>query len=670
MNALISDWTAPFELPPFGKFKPEDFADAFDTAFSQAKADIEQIANQTEPPTFANTIAALEKSGALLERLGSLFFNLTGSDTNDVIEAYQRELSPRYAAFHSEMMMNEALFSRVKAVANSDAPLTAEERKVTDDSLKGFVRAGADLTGAARTRFKEVMQRLAALSTQFSQNVLAEEKAWQLELGEDDLEGLPELLVTSLKTAAEREGKDGYLLTLTPSLLGQFQKFSPRRDLKEQVSKAWKARGQQGGDHDNREIINEILALRWERAQLLGFEDFSHFKLEDEMAKKPDAVRALLEEVWTPAREKAVQEVDILAKMMRADGINDDLQPWDLAYYSEKRRQAEFEVNEAEVKPYLQLDNIIEAAFDCANRLFDLEFSPFEAEMYNADVRLWEVTKAGRHMGVFVADYYSRPSKRSGAWCSRLRPQSNMERDIRPIVVNVCNFTKPADGAPALLSFGEAETLFHEFGHALHHLLSDVTFPSISGTSVARDYVELPSQLYEHWLRLPEVLEKHARHKDTGAPIPAEMVENILAANYMNTGSQTVGFIASAMVDIDLHSGAAPLDAVETQAETLARIDMPAPVSMFHEAPHFQHVFSGDGYSSGYYSYMWSEVMDADAFAAFEETGNAFDKSTADRLEEFIYSAGGSQDPGALYVAFRGAMPKVDALLKRRRLVA
>jgi len=670
MNPLVEEWTAPFQMPPFGAFSDDDFEPAFDAAFAQARAAIAQIADADAPPSFANTIEAMERDSDLLDRVGSLFFNLASADTNDAREAIQRDLSPRYAAFHSETMMNAALFARVKAVYEQSADLDDEERVVTEKYYKMFVRAGANLTGDARDRFKAVMQRLAELGTTFSQNVLAEERGWDLTLEEGDLEGLPGFLVSALQSSAEARGKSGYLLTLTPALIGPFLQFSPRRDLREAVHAAWTSRGANGGDHDNRDVIREILELRAERADILGYADFASFKLEEEMAKTPDAVMELLEAVWAPAKERVIDDAQVLAQLMKDDGVNDTFRPSDWQYYAEKRKQAEHDLDEAELKPYLQLDNMIAAAFDCAARLFGLSFREISPALYHPDARAWEVLKGDRHLGVFIGDFFARSSKRSGAWCSRFRPQSNMGQDIRPIVVNVCNFAKAPEGQPTLLSFDDARTLFHEFGHALHSLLSDVSYPMISGTSVARDFVELPSQLYEHWLSVPEVLSKHALHADTGAPMPVEMVEKVLAAENADQGFATVTYVASAIVDIDFHTGRAPADPMAAQAEVLARLGMPTQLTMRHAAPHFQHVFSGDGYSSGYYSYMWSEVMDADAFAAFEETGDVFDPETASKLERFVYSAGGSQDPAELYVAFRGAMPSVEALLKGRGLAA
>ena len=670
MNPLIADWTSPFQMPPFGAISDEDFEPAFDAAFEQARNDVKNIAENSAPATFSNTIEAMEKDSDLLDRVGSVFFNLASADTNEAREAIQRDLSPRYAAFHSETMMNADLFRRVKAVFESDEALTDEQRVVTEKYYKMFVRAGANLDGEKRDRFKAVMQRLAELGTTFSQNVLAEERGWDLTLEEADLDGLPDFLSSALKSSAEARDKTGYLLTLTPSLIGPFLQFSTRRDLREAVTAAWKARGANGGDHDNRDVIKETLALRAERAQILGYADFASFKLEEEMAKTPGAVRELLEAVWEPAKTRAEQDAVILAQMMKDDGINDAFRPSDWHYYAEKRKQAEHDLDEAELKPYLQLDNMIAASFDCAGRLFGLSFEEITPDLYHDDARAWDVTKDGRHIGVFIGDYFARSSKRSGAWCSRFRAQSNMEKDVRPIVVNVCNFAKAPEGQPTLLSFEDARTLFHEFGHALHSLLSDVHYPMISGTSVARDFVELPSQLYEHWLSVPEVLSKHALHADSGEAMPLEMVKKVLAAENADQGYATVTYVASAIVDIDFHTGTAPADPMAAQAATLERLGMPPELNMRHAAPHFQHVFSGDGYSSGYYSYMWSEVMDADAFEAFEETGNAFDPATAEKLEKWVYSAGGSRDPAELYVAFRGAMPSVAALLKGRGLAA
>jgi peptidyl-dipeptidase Dcp len=458
----------------------------------------------------------------------------------------------------------------------------------------------------------------------------------------------------------------GPVVTLSRSLIVPFLQFSPRRALRQKAFEAWGLRGANGGATDNRGVAAEILALRAERAQLLGYASFADYKLEPEMAKTPAAVRELLMRVWAPAKRKAEADAAVLEAMLHKDGIAGPLEPWDWRYYSEKRRLAEHDLDEAALKPYLSLEAMLAAQFDCANRLFGLEFRALDTPLYHADARAWEVTRRGEHVAVFIGDYFARGSKRSGAWCSAMRSQRKLGGDQRPIVVNVCNFAK---GDPALLSYDDARTLFHEFGHALHQMLSNVTYGFISGTSVARDFVELPSQLYEHWLEVPEVLEKHARHWQSGAAMPADMLQRLLAASTYDQGFATVEFIGSALVDLAFHEGAAPADPMQKQAEVLEAIGMPRAIRMRHATPHFAHVFSGDGYSSGYYSYMWSEVMDADAFAAFEEAGDAFDPEVAARLERFILSAGGSEEPDQLYTKFRGKMPGVEPLLKGRGLL-
>jgi len=669
-NPLLADWTTPFALPPFDTITDEDFAPALDAALQEGRAAVNAIADNSEPPTFANTIEALDRADRLLDRVAGVFFNLAGADANPAREALQRDMAPKLSAYSSEITNNRALWQRVDTLWQGRAALglTAEQERVLYLTHRSFTRAGAALDGADRDRLTEVKSRLAVLGTQFMQNLLADERAWFMELAEEDLDGLPGFVVDAARAAGREKGADGPVVTLSRSLIVPFLQFCPRRDLREKAQKAWAARGANGGETDNRELAAEVLRLREERATLLGYESFAAFKLETEMAGSPDTVRELLMAVWEPARAQAEHDGEILTRMMQGDGVNGPLQAWDWRYYAQKRRVAEHDLDEAELKPYFQLDGMIAAAFDCANRLFGLKFRPLDASVYHPDVRAWEVTRDGRHMGVFFGDYFARGSKGSGAWCSAMRSQSKLDGEVRPIVVNVCNFAKPAEGAPALLSHDDARTLFHEFGHALHQILSDVTYGSISGTSVARDFVELPSQLYEHWLDQPEVLEKHARHVETGAAMPRDLMDRLLAAQTCDMGFQTVEYIASAMVDLDFHDGPAPADPMAAQAETLARLGMPEAIVMRHATPHFAHVFAGDGYSSGYYSYMWSEVMDADAYEAFEEAGDPFDPETAARLERHILSAGGSAEAEALYTAFRGRMPGVEALLKGRGL--
>jgi peptidyl-dipeptidase Dcp len=667
-NPLLTPWDTPFGLPPFAAITDGDFGAAFDAALSEARHNIAAIAGDPAPATFANTIAALELAEAMLDRVSGVFYNLAGADSNDAREALQRDLAPKLSAFASEVTNSHALFQRIETLWDGRAALglTAEELRVLTLYRRMFVRSGAELTGAASARLTAVKSRLAVLGTAFGQNLLADERDWFMPLAPDDLAGLPDFVIAAARAAADERGLTGHVVTLNRSLIVPFLQFSPRRDLRQQAYAAWGARGANGGATDNRAIAAETLALRSERAALLGYASFADFKLEPEMAKTPQAVRDLLMRVWQPAKAKAEGDAAILQAMMQADGVNGDLEPWDWRYYSEQRRMAEHDLDEAALKPYLSLDAMLGAQFDCANRLFGLEFRALDVDLYHPDARAWEVTRDGRHVAVFIGDYFARAAKRSGAWCSAMRSQRKLGGDVRPIVVNVCNFAK---GDPALLSYDDARTLFHEFGHALHQMLSDVTYGFISGTSVARDFVELPSQLYEHWLEVPAVLQKHARHYQTGAPMPADMLQRLLAAGTYDQGFATVEFLASALVDLAFHDSAPAADPMAKQAAVLAALGMPRAITMRHATPHFAHVFSGDGYSSGYYSYMWSEVMDADAFAAFEEAGDPFDPAVAARLEQFILSAGGSEEAEALYLKFRGRMPGVEALLKGRGLL-
>ncbi|MBC7133362.1 MAG: M3 family metallopeptidase [Roseovarius sp.] len=668
-NPLLDDWTTPFGLAPFDAIGDEDFAPALDAALAEARAEVAMIAENPEPPDFSNTIAALEASGRTLDRVLSVFFTVAGADSNPRRQELQRAFSPKLAAYSSELHGNKALFARIAAVweARETLGLTAEEARLLMLTHRAFRRAGAALTGAEEARMRAIMARLAELGTAFTQNLLADEAGWHMALTEADLEGLPGFVVDAARAAGRERGLEGPAITLSRSLIVPFLQFSPRRDLRRRAYEAWAARGAMGGATDNRAIATEILALRAERAALLGYESFAAYKLETEMAGKPEAVRDLLMAVWEPARARAEADAETLTAMLREDGINDDLAPWDWRYYAERRRQAEHDLDEAQIKPYLSLDAMIAAAFDCANRLFGLEFTPLDVALYHPDCRAWEVTREGRHVAVFIGDYFARGSKRSGAWCSAMRGQAKWPRVQAPVVINVCNFAK---GDPALLSHDDARTLFHEFGHALHHMLSDVTYESLAGTNVARDFVELPSQLFEHWLDVPEVLEKHARHVTTGEAMPRALLDRLLGAANFDMGFQTVEYVASALVDLAFHEGAPPEDAMARQAAVLREIGMPPAIAMRHATPHFAHVFSGDGYSSGYYSYMWSEVMDADAFASFTEAGGPFDAARARALERHILSRGGTKEAAALYRAFRGRLPGVEALLRGRGLAA
>lgn len=669
-NPLLAASHAPFGIPALNEVKPEHFPPAFEQALAEHRAEIAAIAADPAAPTFANTVAALERSGRLLTRVTNIFYIRAGAHTNEAIQAIERDLAPRLAQHWNEIHLNDALFGRLDALHGKAPGLDAEQTRVLERYHALFRRAGAGLDAAKKQRLKEIGQRLATLGTSFGQNVLADEQSYVLPLAPDDLAGLPEFARAAARGAAQERGlKDAYAVTLSRSSVEPFLQFSSRRELREKAFRAWIARGDNAGKTDNKPIIHEMTALRDERAHLLGYPSFAHYKLDDTMAKQPAAVAQLLDAVWGPARRRVAQERDGLQQMVTAEGGNFKLAPWDWRYYAEKLRKARFDLDESEIKPYLALESMIEAAFYAANRLFGLTFTErHDVPVWHGDVRVWEVSAAGRHIGVFFGDYFARASKRSGAWMTSLREQEKLDGEVRPLVVNVMNFNKGADGAPTLLSFDDARTLFHEFGHGLHGLLSDVTYPMISGTGVLQDFVELPSQLYEHWLDRPEILTRFARHYQTGAPMPQALMDRLIASRTFNQGFLTTEYLGSSCADLDFHLGGAK-DAHAVEDETRARMQMPEEVVLRHRPPHFQHIFTGDSYAAGYYSYLWAEVLDADAFNAFEEAGDVFDREVAQRLHDNIYAAGGARDPAEAYQAFRGRMPSVDPLLKKRGLV-
>ena len=667
---LLDPWNTPFGLAPFDAISDADFAPAMDAALAQARSGMQAIAKRSDAPSFENTIEAQEVAEEPLNQLAAAFYTLASTDSTPLREELQRDFAPKLSAYASAVTSDVALFARIEDLWSRRASLglSPEQERVLMLTRRDFIRAGAKLTGAEAARMAEIKSRLASLGTSFMQNLLADERDWTLPLQTDDLAGLPDFVLQAAKAAGQEKGLDGPVVTLSRSLIVPFLEFSDRRDLRETAYKAWAARGTNGGETDNREIVRETLQLRQEQAALLGYESFAEFKLETQMAKTPARVRDLLMQVWHPAKARAEADGAILTQMMAEDGLNGPLMASDWRYYAQKRRRADHDLDEAELKPYLQLDQMIAAAFDCAQRLFGLTFQELSLPLHHKDARVWEVCRNGVHVALFIGDYFARSGKRSGAWCSALQSQRKRPSPRAPIVINVCNFAKPSGGAPALLSFDDARTLFHEFGHALHQMLSDVSYSAVSGTSVARDFVELPSQLYEHWLEVPEVLQKFAIHAQTGAAMPDDLLKRMLGAATFDMGFQTVEYIASALVDLSFHEAAAPQDPMLRQAEILADIGMPAAIGMRHATPQFAHVFAGDGYSSGYYSYMWSEVMDADAFASFEEAGGPFDWERARALQDNILARGGSVDAEELYVAFRGKLPDATALLHNRGL--
>jgi len=670
-NPLLAPWTAPFGVPPFGTIRPEDFPPAFEAAMAEHLAEIVAIGTDPAPPDFANTIEALQRSGRALSRLGNLFGNLAASLGGAALEELDRQLSPRLAQHGMRVALDPGVFRRVADLHARRESLALEEdqRRLLERTHLGFVRSGAALPPGARARMSEISERLAVLHTAFGQNVLHDEKAWHLPVAEADLEGLPEFLRAGMAEAAAERGLAGHAVTLSRSLIEPFLAFSPRRELRREAYAAWIARGTHAGAHDNRPLIPEILALRAERARLLGYGSFAEFRLADSMAGSIEAAEALLAEVWGPAKRRAAAERERLLSLARAEGLEGPLEPWDWRYYSEKVRRADHALDEAELKQYFVLENIQQAAFDTASRLFGLRFIPLpDMPLYHPDVRAYEVRDEDGHVGIFLADPFARADKRSGAWMSSYRDQEALDGWVSPVIVNNNTFAR---AEPTLLSFDDAETLFHEFGHALHGLLSRVRYVSQSGTSVRRDFVELPSQLYEHWLALPETLRHYARHHATGAPMPEALAQRLLGARTFNQGFATVEYVASALLDMALHRHPAPdrLDIEAFERQFLADIGMPREIGPRHRAAHFQHLFAGSGYSASYYAYMWSEVLDADGFEAFTEAGDPFDPATAARLRRLL-SAGDTVDPARLYTEFRGRAPSTAALLRARGLDA
>lgn len=680
IKPALVNWDGIHGLPDFAAIEDEDFRPAFGPAMALHLAEIEAIADNPQPADYANTIEAMELAGAHLRKVQTLFWHRAGTDSTPVIQELERDIGPELAKHQSAIFMNERLFARIETLHEDrkSSGLSSEQIRVLEQHYKRFVKQGAKLTAADKQTLAGIDQRLAALAAEFGQNVLGDEKDWILVLeAGDDLAGLPDSLIAAMAEAASQRGHDGrYAVTLSRSIIEPFLVSSSRPDLRRKAFDAWSARGQNGGDNDNTDVVAETLKLRDEKARLLGYDSFAALKLDGTMAKTPKAVEDLLGKVWTAAKASAADHAALLAELAAEEGHNEPLKASDWRYYTAKLREREFDLDEAIVKPYLQLENIIEAAFDVAGRLFGLSFTELvDVAGPHPDARVFEVRdRAGDLRAVFIGDYFARSSKRSGAWMSLLQKQHRLDGGQHPIVLNVMNFAKPAKGSPALLSLDDARTLFHEFGHALHGMLSDVTYPSISGTSVSRDFVELPSQLYEHWLTVPEILHKHAVHVETGEAMPQALLDKVLAARTFNAGFDAVEYTSSAIVDMRFHTASdddkADTDPIGFEADVLADLGMPDAIIMRHRTPHFLHVFYGDGYAAGYYSYMWSEVLDADAFDAFEEASDPFDPDLAKRLHQHIYSSGDSVDPEAAYTAFRGQMPTADAMLRKRGLAA
>ncbi|WEK06436.1 MAG: M3 family metallopeptidase [Candidatus Devosia phytovorans] len=668
-NPLLSAWTTPHQTPPFNLIETTHFQPAFDAALDEHRAEIAAIAQEAAAPSFDNTVLAMERSGQALKRVSMLFGQLTSAATTPELQAVEREVAVLLARHESQIFLNADLFARIDALHRDrdQSQLDAEALRVLERYHLDFTRAGARLDADERARFAGISERLATLGTQFGQNVLADEDEGHMAFSASDMDGLPEFARSAAaETARSRGLEQPFAITPSRSSVEPVLHFASNRDVREQVWRAFIKRGANGNKNDNAAVIAEIVALRAEQARLLGYASYADYKLDDTMAGSPAAARALLEQVWAGGKARAERDRDALQDLATAEGQAGPIEAWDWRYYAEKLRVARYDFDENELKPYLQLEKVVEAGFFVAGKLFGLTFTPrSDIAGYHPDVAVWEVTRGGKVIGLFYGDYFARSGKRSGAWMTSFREQAKLDGAPIPLIVNTCNFVKPPAGQPALLSLDEARTVFHEMGHGLHGLLSDVTYPRLAGTNVARDFVELPSQIYEHWMEEPQVLARFT-HVQTGEPIPADLLERMHSARTANSGFETVEFVSSAILDMDYHSQPMAGSVADFEKSVLDSIGMPREIALRHASTHFLHLFSGDGYAAGYYSYLWSEVLDADGFGAFKEAGDPFDPKIAARLHEYIYSAGGKRDFAEAYRLFRGRDPEVKALLEGR----
>ncbi|MES2774288.1 MAG: M3 family metallopeptidase [Bacteroidota bacterium] len=673
-NPLLQKWQGPYSgVPPFDKIKVTDFKPALEAAMAESLSDINKITSNKQPATFENTIAAMERSGQTLDRVNTIYGIWSSNMSSDDFQPVETEMAPKLAAFQDQITQNAKLFQRIAAIYNSPAKkkLTPEQQRLTWLYHTNFVRAGAKLTAASKKRLSEINQQMAGLFTQFNQNLLADESLFIEIKNETDLDGLPQSVKEGAAAAAQGKGlKGSWLIKNTRSSIDPFLSYANRRDLREKAFRMFINRGDNGDKNDNNAIITEILTLRAERAKLLGYATHAHWRLEDAMAKTPERAMQLMESVWPAAVARVKEEVADMQAIADKENAGITIEPWDYRYYAEKVRKAKYDLDQNEVKPYLQLEKMREGMFWVAGELFGFNFSPVtDVPVYQPDVRVWRVTdkKTGKHIGLWYFDPYAREGKQSGAWMNAYRNQQRVVADIPTIVSNNSNFLKANPGEPVLISWDDAKTLFHEFGHALHGLSSNVTYPTLSGTNVARDYVEFPSQILERWLSTPEVLQKFALDYKTGEPIPQKLVDRIKSAATFNQGFTTVEAIASALVDMKMHlAGSKKIDPDAFEKQTLKELGMPKEIVMRHRTPQFGHVFSGDGYSAGYYSYLWSDVLSADAYQAFTEAGGPYDKAVAARLTMYIFSVGNTIDQAEAYRKFRGHDPKTDALMKYR----
>jgi peptidyl-dipeptidase Dcp len=673
-NPFFEDWNTPYGVPPFDRIEEIHYMPAYMKAMEEHKAEIEGIVKNSEPPTFANTVEMMDLSGAFLAKVNNVFQNMAGAHTNEKIQQIEKEVAPLLAKHSDDIYLNEDLFKRIKAVyeQKNDLALTPEQSMLLEQTYKGFVRGGANLSEEKKIRFREINEELSVLSVEFAKNVLDETNAFEMVLEEDDLAGLPKSVISAAAEAAEEKGHPGkWVITLHKPSFIPFLQYSEKRELREKVFKAFANIGNNDNQYDNKSIASKTAALRVERAQLLGYNTHADFVLEKNMAKKPANVYDLLRQVWKPALAKAKGEAKEFQAMIEEEGQDFPLQPWDWWYYAEKVKKAKYALDDSILRPYFKLENVRQGAFDTASKLWGITFHYLDdMPIYHEDVRVIEVKDADEsHIGILYVDYFPRASKQGGAWMSPFRKQRRKDgENIRPVIVNVGNFTKPTADKPALISFDDALTLFHEFGHALHGLLSNCTYETLSGTDVATDFVELPSQIMENWASDPEVIKSYALHYETGEPIPDDLIEKIKKAGTFNQGFANVEYLASCFLDMDWHTLEKNdlKDCAAFENASMEKIGLIPEIIPRWRSTYFGHIFA-DGYSSGYYSYLWSEVLDADAFQAFKET-SLFDKETADAFRKNILEKGGTEDPMILYLRFRGAEPKIESFLKREGL--
>ena len=686
INPFFQEWNTPYEVPPFLDIKDEHYMPAYEQGMKENLEEIDVIVNNPEAPTFANTIEELERTGKLLSKVGRVFSNLASSNTNPKLQELQRELSPMLSAHYDKISLNEGLFNRVDAIWQNreNLDLTKEQTKLLNDTRKGFVRSGALLSEDQKERISEINSKISGLSTSFGQNLLAETNGFELILEASDLEGLSEGVIAAAADAASQkmdaaesdEEKDKYkgkyVFTPHRSSMYPFLTESTRRDLREKLYNSYVMRGDNNNDTDNKEIAAQIAKLRAERAQIMGYKTHAHFILDDNMLKTPEEVYDLLYKLWKPAVKRAKVEVADMQAVADSEGHDFKVAAWDWWHYSEKVRKEKYDLDESAIKPYLSLDNVLQGVFNTTNKLWGLNFTEiFDIDLYHPDARIWEVTdKDGSHLGIFIGDYFTRSNKRGGAWMSSFKGQSNLDGRERPIVVNVCNFPAPVGDDPALLSFDNVVTLFHEFGHAMHGTLTDVKYGSMAGTSGPRDFIELPSQLLEHWASEPQVLKSFATHYETGEPIPDELIEKLLNASKFNQGFINTEYLAASLLDMDWHTISADdelKDANKFESESMKKVGLIGEIAPRYRTTYFAHIFSG-GYSSGYYSYVHAAVLDSDAFEAFKEAGDVFDPELSSKLRSSIYSMGSTEEAMDLFVEFRGRKPVIEPLLKVRGL--